>query len=121
MTIELHGTVFSALDLTSAYHHLRLYPSTNHATTFMFHDQYYKWNVLPFGSTNAPEVFSRYLSGLLAHKRSSVRIYLDDIPIVSPNVKAHKQDLKEVFELLSSQNLHLNPDKSKFFFQDDAT
>jgi len=61
LVARLKGCIFSALDLSSAYHHLRLDPSTAQYTTFCFQHQYYYWNVLPFGLSNAPEIFCRFL------------------------------------------------------------
>ncbi|MFT8744505.1 MAG: reverse transcriptase family protein, partial [Lentilactobacillus hilgardii] len=115
LLVGLHGRVFSALDLSSAYHHLRLHPTTAFATTFRFANRFYHWNVLPFGLTNAPEIFSRFLSSLFESLSTNVRVYLDDILIVSENENEHKQHLEQVLKILYQHELHLNVDKSHFF------
>ena len=115
LTIGLHGSVFSALDLSSAYHHLRLHTSTEHATTFRFNNQFYHWKVLPFGLTNAPEVFCRFLSHLLQPFHAFCRVYLDDIIVFSDSPEEHKEHLIQIMQLLTTNKLHLNIDKSIFF------
>ncbi|TID31306.1 hypothetical protein CANINC_000094 [Pichia inconspicua] len=115
LSVNLSGTVLSALDLSSAYHHLRLKPTTASATTFRFNNQFYSWEVLPFGLTNAPEVFSRFLSKLLEPLHDFTRVYLDDILVFSKDAATHQDHLQQIFELLSAENLHLNLEKSKFF------
>jgi len=44
----------------------------------------------------------------------NVFVYLDDIIIVSPNLKSHLQHLREVFNRLHRANLRINPEKCKF-------
>lgn len=65
LLVGLKGKVFSALDLSSAYHHLCLHPSTRSATAFKFDDIYFIWTVVAFGLKNAPEIFSQFLTCLL--------------------------------------------------------
>lgn len=66
LIVRLHEKVFSALDLSSAYHHLRLHPDTVPATTFCFGYRFYYWNVLPFGLANSRDIFMLSVSSLRA-------------------------------------------------------
>ena len=43
-------------------------------------------------------------------------VYIDDITILSPFLKQHLQDLRDLFERLQNTNLKLNFEKCKFAF-----
>ena len=115
LTVGLHGQYMSALDLSSAYHHLRLAPETQKYTTFRVGDNFYNWQVLPFGLSNAPEVFSRFIGSILASTKAFCRIYLDDILIFSDSLEEHEEHLKKVVKILQKEKLHINLLKSQFF------
>ena len=115
LTVGLHGQYMSALDLSSAYHHLRLAPETQKYTTFRVGDNFYNWQVLPFGLSNAPEVFSRFIGSVLASTKEFCRIYLDDILIFSDSLEEHEEHLKKVVKILQKEKLHINLLKSQFF------
>lgn len=115
LLVGLKGTYFTALDLSRAYHHICLIEDTKIATTFKFQNNYYCWNVLAFGLRNSPEVFSQFLSRLLAPVASFTRNYVDDIIIASNSPEEHLEHITEVLKILSRNHLNLNVTKSTFY------
>ncbi|UYV72938.1 hypothetical protein LAZ67_10001233, partial [Cordylochernes scorpioides] len=63
---SLHGCkVFTNLDLSQAYHQIRLHPNSRYLTAFITHMGIYQFKRLPYGLSSAPGAFQRYLSELL--------------------------------------------------------
>ncbi|UYV79234.1 hypothetical protein LAZ67_17001685 [Cordylochernes scorpioides] len=78
---SLHGCkVFTNLDLSQAYHQIRLHPDSRYLTAFITHMGIYQFKRLPYGLSSAPGAFQRYLSELLMDIQG-VSCYLDDIII----------------------------------------
>ena len=114
---SFHGkTVYSSLDLLAAYHQIALPASDVPKTAFTCHMGSYEWRVLPEGLSNAPSVFTRTMSQVLApYIGKFVLVYLDDICILSSSVEEHYQHLEQVFELLAQHRLVLKLSKCAFF------
>ena len=70
---------------------------------------------MPFGLKNAPAIFSRLMSNVLAGLIGpSVLVYLDDIIIFSETLDEHLDKLKKVFGRLREYNLKLKLKKCQF-------
>ena len=73
---------FTQLDLTSAYHQMRIKEGNKWKTTFRTWYGHFKYQVMSFGLSNAPASFKGYISKILAAKLDVfVIVYLDDILI----------------------------------------
>ena len=66
MVTKLNGpTVFTHLDLTSGYYHLKLHSDSTKLTTFITPYGRYCFKLLPFGISSASEIFQRRMTETL--------------------------------------------------------
>ena len=73
---------FTQLDLTSAYHRMRIREGDEWKTAFRTRYGHFEYQVMPFGLTNAPASFQGFINKILAEKLDIfVIVYLDNILI----------------------------------------
>ena len=73
---------FTQLDLTSAYHQMRIKKGDKWKTVFQTRYGHFEYLVMPFGLSNVPASFQSYINKILAKKLDIfVIVYLDDILI----------------------------------------
>ena len=108
---QLHGaTVFSKIDLRSAYHQVRIKDEDIFKTAFRTRYGHYEFVIMPFGLTNTPDVFMCLMNNVM-HKYldNFVVMFIDDIQIYSKTEEEHKEHLKIILQKLreheSSQSL----------------
>ena len=83
--------------------------------TFRTHYGSYKWLMMPFGLSNAPLMFQRFMNELFADLLDiCVIVYLDDILIYSEDLEEHKEQVKEVLRRLQANGLYVSPSKCAF-------
>jgi hypothetical protein len=112
---KLHGkTVFSSIDLHSAYHQVRIIDQDIAKTAFTTPLGLYEFVVLPFGLCNAPSTFQSIMQRLLGHL-DFVVVYLDDILIFSDSENQHLEHIVKVLEILQKNKLYASKEKSEFF------
>jgi Reverse transcriptase (RNA-dependent DNA polymerase) len=111
---KLHGAlVFTKLDLSSAFHHIRLSKKASLMTTFITPDGAYRFKRLVFGVNCAPEIFQRQME-LIMEGLENVIVYIDDILIYAKDVTQLRETTAEVLKRLSANNLTLNKDKCEY-------
>lgn len=104
-----------SIDLFSAFHSIHLHPDSRKLVSFIFEGVAYSFNVLPFGLTSSPRIFSKLLRPVIAHLRSmgiKITAYLDDILISSPSFNKALSDLNTTVDLLISLGYSINWEKS---------
>ena len=70
---------------------------------------------MPFGLSNAPASFQRFMNDVFADLLDiNVLVYLDDILIYSDNLEEHRKHVKEVLRRLRKHGLFARSDKCEF-------
>ncbi|XP_038063014.1 uncharacterized protein K02A2.6-like [Patiria miniata] len=111
---ELHGaSVFSSLDMNSAYHQLLLHEDSRDLTAFITHVGLFRFKRVCFGLASAPSAFQKFMSCALSGL-AGVQCYLDDIVIFGRDQKDHDANLSAVLNRLTELGVTLNYDKCHF-------
>jgi hypothetical protein len=107
--------IFTKLDIRQAFHRIRMHPDSEDLTTFRTRYGTYKCKVLPFGLTNGPATFQRYINNVLFdYLDDFCTAYLDDIIIYSENELEHEGQVKKVLGRLREAGLQADIKKSEF-------
>ena len=109
------GKFFSTMDLISGYHQIPMDPQSKEKTAFITGGGLYQYRCMPFGLTNSPATFQRFMDAVLAgYKWKFLFVYMDDICVFSSDFNNHLDDLKLVLERLRESRLKLKPSKCHF-------
>ena len=106
-------SIITSLDLKGGYWHIPILEEHKHKTAFIYKNNIYEWNFMPFGPMNAPIFFQRVMNRLFGHLEF-VTVYIDDISIFSDNAAEHIEHLKQVFDILIDNDMKLRIDKCVF-------
>ncbi|XP_055522624.1 uncharacterized protein K02A2.6-like [Wyeomyia smithii] len=101
------ATLFSKIDITSAYYHVELHPASREITTFMTSTGLMLFKRLMFGINCAPEIFQRIMCEMLAGIEGVV-VYLDDVVIWGSTAYEHDERLRMFMEILEENHALLN-------------
>lgn len=114
MKTKLYGARwFTKLDLSSAFHHLKLSEEAKEMTTFMAPDGMYRFTRLVFGVNCAPEIFQREMEKILGNMEG-VLVYIDDVLIFAKDPETLEQTTEAVLRKLKANNLSLNTEKCEY-------
>ena len=108
---------FTQLNLTSAYHRMRIRERDEWKTAFRTRYGHFEYQVMPFGLTNAPASFQGYINKILAEKLDIfIILYLDDILIYTDDDgDGHVSAVRWVLEQLKKFSLFANLKKCQFY------
>jgi hypothetical protein len=112
---ELKGaSVYSTLDLKSAFNSLPLNPKHAHKLNFTWRGIQYTPIGTVFGVKHVSSVMQRTMS-IALEGMPFARCFVDDVVIKSNSIEEHKHHLSLVINKLTEVNLKLQPKKCKFF------
>lgn len=112
------ATIFTNLDLSSAYHQVELTERSKDYCAFSA-GKFGRWRYrkMPFGISGAPYTFQFLMDSIftvLDEAPIDVLAYLDDLLIYSKDMDSHMIQLEKVFEKLLNANLKINMKKCNF-------
>nr|GEW40007.1 reverse transcriptase domain-containing protein [Tanacetum cinerariifolium] len=114
--IRLSSSVYSKIDLRSSYHQLRVRDEDIPKMAFKTRYGHYKFQVVPFGLTNAPAVFMDLMNRVCKpYLDKFVMVFIDDILIYSHNKKERENHLRIILELLKKDKLYAKFSKCDFW------
>src|SRR5215469_15739378 len=93
--------MFTKLDLRSSYNLVRIAAEDVWKTAFWTRYGSYETLVMPFGLSNAPAAFQRFMNDVFSDLLNVfVVVYLDDILIYSTDPSEHQAHVTEVLQQL---------------------
>src|SRR6202041_3886050 len=110
-----NACIYTKINLRHAYHLVRISEGDEWKTVFRTRYGSFEWLVMPFGLSNGPAAFQRFMNDIFADMLDvCVVVYLDDILIYSDNMDIHKTHVREVLKRLRENGLYAGVDKCEF-------
>ena len=112
------GDFLASIDLKDAFFSIALHPDSKKFTVFQIGNQRFCFNVLPFGLSSSPRIFTKLLKVVILHLRSigiKISAYLDDIFLAAKSKDLLLLHLKSTIDLLCNLGFSINPKKSQLF------
>ena len=100
-----------SLNLNMGYYHIELMPFSKRLCTIVMPWGKYKYQWLPMGLCNSPDIFQEHMLELLSDLEY-VRAYIDDLLVTS--CSTFKEQLEKVLSWLSEAGLKVNANKLHF-------
>jgi hypothetical protein len=105
-------SVFSVIDLKSAYHQIPLRDDEKVYTAFEANGKLYHFTRIPYGLTNAVAAFQRTMNSIIStNNLSGVFSYLDDIIVAGQDMEQHDKNLSRLLTCFNALNVSLNENK----------
>lgn len=109
------ASIFTKLDLRSAYNLIRIRRGDEWKTAFITPSGHYEYRVMPYGLANSPSVFQAFMNEVFRdYLHRFVIIYIDDILIYSQNEADHHLHVAQVLQRLRDNHLYLKIEKCEF-------
>lgn len=114
-----HSKIFTTLDLKNGFFHVDVEENSTKFTSFVTHHGQWEFLKVPFGLSNSPSVFQRYINVIFRNlmQDGTVLIYMDDIIIPSKTEEEGLEKLQRVLQVASEYGLEFNFKKCQFLKQ----
>ncbi|GBN96428.1 Retrovirus-related Pol polyprotein from transposon 412 [Araneus ventricosus] len=101
--------IFSTQDLRNVFHHVDVAKDSQKYTAFVTHERRYEFIKVPFGLSNSPAFFSRYINCVFRDLlNDGTLLYMDDLIICADNEYEGLTKLKQELKLASEYGLDIN-------------
>ena len=115
LSVRLSGAkFFSKLDIENAFHQIRIDDESSAITTLCTHRGLYKYRVLIFGLSTAPEIFRRVMHHHVLNGVSGAEAIMDDIIVYGRTLEEHDRNLESTLKALDDKNVRINALKCTF-------
>ncbi|GFU40919.1 retrovirus-related Pol polyprotein from transposon 17.6 [Trichonephila clavipes] len=111
-----NSKVYTSLDLKNGYFHVPMDPNSTKYTSFVTHEGQYEFLRVPFGLSNSPSVFQRFIYTVFRKliRDNILFVYMDDLLIPSQNEAEGLNKLRLVLQTAADFGLELNLKKCNF-------
>ncbi|KAH9459172.1 hypothetical protein Pst134EA_033023 [Puccinia striiformis f. sp. tritici] len=107
---------FTKIDLKAAFNLLRVAEGDEWKTAFCTPWGLFEYLVMPFGLSNAPACFQRFIQHVLREfLHISCFVYIDDILIFSRTRDKHTTHVLQILKCLQDHQLFASPEKCSFY------
>jgi len=115
-TSTLFGSkYFTVLDCYSGFWQVNIKEEHKERTAFTVPSGHYVFNRLPFGLSNSPSNFQRFMDVVLKNSvGAECWVFIDDVIIFSNTAEEHTLRLENVLYWFDEANLQLHPGKCVF-------
>jgi len=108
---------FTLVDVKEAFHHIPLDPRSRMFTAFVTDRGLFEFTRMPFGLSNAPATFQRYIDMVLRDYRLYCIAFFDDILVFTTgSLEDHWVHVRAVLDRLHEFGLEANIDKCHFAY-----
>ena len=112
-------SVFSKIDLRSAYYQLQVKDVDVPKIAFRTRYGHYEFLVMPFGLTNAPTAFMNLMNRVFhPYLDQFVVVFIDDILVYSKDAQEHEQHLRIGLHILGEKQLFAKLRKCDFWLKE---
>ncbi|XP_076392691.1 uncharacterized protein LOC143265294 [Megachile rotundata] len=107
---------YTTLDLKDGYYNVRMAEQAIKFTSFVTPLGQFEFLFCPFGLTNAPKVFARFVQKIFCDliRAKKVLVYFDDFMIATETLEEHLEILREVFRTAAKSRLPFKLNKCAF-------
>ncbi|XP_055622779.1 uncharacterized protein LOC129766284 [Toxorhynchites rutilus septentrionalis] len=107
---------FTSLDMKNGFYHVDIAENSRKYLSFVTEEGQYEFNKLPFGYTNSPSIFARYVMKVLKKyvESGEIVVFIDDILVSTVTIDEHFDLLSRLFRTLADNHIELNMKKCSF-------
>ncbi|GFW43523.1 retrovirus-related Pol polyprotein from transposon 17.6 [Trichonephila clavipes] len=111
-----NSKVYTSLDLKNGFFHVPMDPNSTKYTSFVTHEGQYEFLRVPFGLSNSPSVFQRFIYTVFRKliRDNILIVYMDDLLIPLQNKAEGLNKLRLVLQTTADFGLELNLKKCNF-------